>query len=109
MLWRSYVCVVGADDTIKEPPEELLGLIVINGVTYLTRHTLDPNGNPVPEEEDRRLQVPARALLHALTACIEADEDQKLSEVLSRLLEDARKRANAVRSAPLPSPTKETP
>jgi hypothetical protein len=92
MLWRSYVCVVGTDDTIHEPPDEVLGVVVISGVVYLTRHRLGEDGNPLPEEPDRRLQVPARALLHALRACIEADEDEKLGETYHRLLEDARKR-----------------
>lgn len=96
MMWRTYVCVVGVEDTIKEPPDEVLGLVVIGGVAYMTRHRLGEDGNPLPEESDRRLQVPARALLHALQASINADEDENLGKTYHRLQEDARKRSTTL-------------
>lgn len=96
MLWRTYVCAVGRDDTISEPPEEVLGVIVISGVAYLTRHKLGDDGNPLPEDPERRLQVPARGLMHALEACIRADEDEKLGSTYHRLVEDARKRSTGL-------------
>lgn len=92
-MWRSYVCVVGENDTVREPPEEVLAVVVIGGVAYLSRHPLDDRGNPEPESDDHRIHVPARALMHALQAAIQADEDEKLIGTMRRLGEDYRLRA----------------
>lgn len=92
-LWRSYVSVVSTDDEVHEPPDELLGIVVVSGVAYLSRHQLDDVGNPEPEAAGRSLATPARSLLHALEAAIAADEDEVLMLTMHRLREDRRQRS----------------
>jgi hypothetical protein len=83
MLWKQFVCIVGDDGSLTEPPEAVLSLIVIDGIVYLTTNTLDDKEQLGPD--GRHIQTPSRALLHALTSAIAADEDPQLRETQARL------------------------
>lgn len=83
MLWKQYVCIVSDDNSVTQPPEAVLSVIVIDGIAHLTTNTLGDKEQLGPD--GRHIATPSRALLHVLTAAIAADEDPQLRDTQARL------------------------
>lgn len=89
-LYKQYVCLVGTEGAVNDPPERVLSVMVMDGVGFFTINSLSDKEEVGPDEFE--FQLPARGLLHVLTAAIAADEDSELKSTLIRLSDDLRER-----------------
>lgn len=89
-IWKQFACLLGSEDRVTDPPEKVLGLMVIDGVAYAAIHELGDMERIGPEEY--HFKMPARALLHILQSAIAADEDPQLTTALDKLNDDFRQR-----------------
>lgn len=89
-VWKQYACLIGSEDIVTDPPEKVLGLMVLGGVAYVSVQPLGDMEALGPEEY--HFKLPARSLLHILQSAIAADEDPELAGTLRHLVEDFRGR-----------------
>lgn len=97
-LFRQYLSLVGSEENITEPPEQVLDLAVIGGLAHLS--VLNVNEATLLVEGDMlyTFALPARSLLRYLQAAIDEDEDENVSSVLAEMNDFTRSRLSNVRN-----------
>jgi len=77
MIWKSVISTVGhGEEAVYHPPKRNVELEVIAGMAHLAMYDIDEQTHTYSAEPSAVIEVPAKALLRALSAAVQDDEDR---------------------------------